>query len=182
MEKINLAIQTIIIDGYNFIKNIAEYRCDWASIQLSKDRFSEALYSFNRNRNHSITIVYDGWRNGERYESYEKTGGIHVIHSRKGETADMVIMRLCRESPGNLLVVTADREIISAVIQNGGQAVNPAEFNNKISGPSASTAYDFDTEVDNDPAYSRPANTRKKGPSRRVPKAKRKRRALLDRL
>lgn len=178
MGKINLAIQTIIIDGYNFIKNIAEYRCDWASIQSSKDRFSDALYSFNRKRNHSITVVYDGWRNGGSSESYEKTGGIHVIHSRKGETADMVIMRLCRESPGNLVVVTADREIISSVIQNGGQAVNPAEFHHKISRPS--TSHDYAAEVDNDPAYSRRVNTRKKGPSRRVPKAKRKRRALLD--
>jgi predicted RNA-binding protein with PIN domain len=175
-----MAIQTVIIDGYNFIKNTAEYRCDWASIQSSKDRLSEALYSFNRNRNHSITVVYDGWKNGGSTESYEKIGGIHVIHSRKGETADKVIMRLCQESPGNLLVVTADREIISAVIQNGGQAVNPAEFHNKISRSSTSTAHDYAAEVDNDPAYSRPTSTRKKGPSHRVPKAKRKRRALLD--
>ncbi len=178
MEKINLTIQTIIVDGYNFIKNIAEYRCDWASIQSSKDRFSEVLYSFNRNRNHSITVVYDGWKNGGSCESYEKTGGIHIIHSRKGETADTVIMRLCQESPGNLLVVTADREIISSVIQNGGQAISPPEFHNKISRPS--TSYDYTAEVDNDPAYSRRISTKKKGPSRRVPKAKRKRRALLD--
>ncbi len=177
-----MGTQTIIIDGYNFIKNAAGFRCDWARIQTSKERLSEALFSFNRNRNHSITVVYDGWKNGQLTESYEKIGGIHVVHSRKGEKADEVIIRLCEESSGNLVVVTADREIISAVIRNGGQTLNPAEFQMKISSPVMSGMPDYNDDIDNDPAYSRPISTRKKGPARRSPKARRKRQALLDKL
>jgi predicted RNA-binding protein with PIN domain len=127
-----------------------------------------------------ITVVYDGWKNGGSAESHEKIGGIHVIHSCKGETADEVIIRLCGEFPGNPLVVTADREIISSVIQNGGRTISPAEFAKKISRSLLRRAGDYNCETDDDPAYSRPVSTRKKGPSRRAPKSKRKRRALLD--
>jgi predicted RNA-binding protein with PIN domain len=172
--------QTIIIDGYNFIKNVTSLRGNWAYIQQSKERLSQALFSFNRQRNHSITVVYDGWKNGGMEESYEKIGGIHIIHSRKGETADKVIIRLCEESPDDPRVVTADREIISAVIGNGGQIITPMEFQRKIFPSATPPGSVSNGDVDNDPAYSGPIRKKKKGPSRRPPKAKRKRRALLD--
>lgn len=172
--------QTIIIDGYNFIKNVTSLRGNWAYIQQSKERLSQVLSSFNRQRNHSITVVYDGWKNGGVEESYEKIGGIHIIHSRKGETADTVIIRLCEESFEDPLVVTADREIISAVIVNGGQIITPMEFQRKIFSSATSPGTVSDDEIDGDPTYSRPIRKKKKGPSRRLPKTKRKRRALLD--
>lgn len=172
----------LIIDGYNFIKNTAGYRCDWSRIQTGKDRLVDDLCSFNSRRNYSVTVVYDGWKNGGPVESYEKVGGIHIIHSRKGETADTVIMRMCGEYPGDLVVVTADREIISAVIGHGGKTLSPPEFQQKISYSSNSLDTHFDDEFDEDPAYSRPVTTRKKGPARRIPKAKRRKQSLLDRL
>jgi predicted RNA-binding protein with PIN domain len=181
-KKRKLTKQIIIIDGYNFIKNAAGYRCDWTLIQEGKERLQDALFSFNQRRNHSITVVYDGWKSGNQAECHEKIGGIHIIHSRKGETADKVILRLCEEYPEEPLVITADREIISGVIRIGGQIVSPAEFQKKISTLSSSRPTDYDDEIDDDPAYSRPLNTRKKGPARRSSKAKRKRRTLLDSL
>jgi len=174
--------QTIIIDGYNFLKNAAGFRCSWNNIQTCKERLSDALFSFNQRRNHSITIVYDGWKNGNVSESYEKTGGIHIIHSRKGETADKVIMRLCEESHTSPLVVTEDREIISAVVQNGGKAITPGEFQRKISSFSAYRPADARENIDSDRSYDR-ARTDEKGPGRRLSrKKKRKRQAILDSL
>jgi len=172
--------RTIIIDGYNFIKNVTSLTGNWAYIQQSKERLAQALFSFNRQRNYSITVVYDGWKNGGVEESYEKVGGIHIIHSRKGETADRVIIRLCEESLEELWVVTADREIISAVIGNGGQVITPMEFQRKIFSLATAPGSFSLGEVDDDPAFSGPKRKKKKGPSRRLPKAKRKRRSLLD--
>ena len=169
----------IVIDGYNFIKNARGYRCDWGNIRASKERLLENLFSFNGRRNYTITVVYDGWKSGGLTESYEKIGGIHVIHSRKGETADKVIIRLCEEYPGDSLVVTADREIISAVVNNGGIAVTPAEFQEKLSFRRARTM-NGGGEEHGDYHEPRPTGPRKKGPARRPPKAGRRRRNILN--
>lgn len=172
--------RTIIIDGYNFIKSVDRLRGNWAYIQQSKERLSQALFSFNRQRNYSITVVYDGWKNGGAEESYEKVGGIHIVHSRKGETADKVIIRLCEESLEDPWVVTADREIISAVIGNGGQTITPTEFQRKIFSSATSAVSVSNDEIDENRASRELIRKKKKGPSRRLPKAKRKRRSMLD--
>jgi predicted RNA-binding protein with PIN domain len=55
--------------------------------------------------------VFDGWKTGAGQEYQSVVGGVKIIYSRIGDTADTVIKRILTSHRREWIVVTSDREI-----------------------------------------------------------------------
>lgn len=123
-------MQHIVIDGYNFLHASHGTDHDWMDLDLEAAR--EAIVNFlatrRRPRREKVTVVFDGSavggvRHGQR-------GGVEIIFSEPGVTADEVICRMAKDSPNprSFLVVTADREIREYVLALGAKVIGPRTF------------------------------------------------------
>jgi uncharacterized protein len=160
----------MIIDGYNFIgrdqglTGPLEHKRNWLLQQLSM---------FREKKNFEVTVVFDGWQSGSRYEVEEKKAGVKVVFSRLGEKADGVIIRIARAKGSGCVVVTSDREIRSAVEKFGAVALRSDEF--------AEILRNIDIPYDPE-EYDPEPEVRKKGNPRRLSKADRRRSEILRKL
>lgn len=124
----------IIIDGYNLIRQSDSLRhLEKYGLKRGRMALIEFLSSYKKHRDHTITVVFDGWEGGSPREEREKTRGINIIYSRRDEKADDVIKRMVVEAAGEILVVTSDR--------------NVADFVNRRRGKTAITSYEFEQRV-----------------------------------
>jgi len=118
----------LLLDGYNLI-GVLHRDMDKARLALL-----EALISYNKKRGHEITVVFDGWRGGTREGTRTAHGGIRIIFSRLGETADVVIKHLIKENEGKgLIVVSSDREIQRAAWAARAVPIGSEEFLERLS-------------------------------------------------
>ena len=115
----------LILDGYNVIG--ADQGLGGV-LEIKRNRLLQQLSAYQNKKQASITVVFDGWRSGERTETIQKKDGIKVVYSRLDEKADSVIIRMTRPRASGTVVVTSDREIRSAVERLGAAAVFAEEF------------------------------------------------------
>ena len=98
---------SIIIDGYNLIGTAH------GDLAKERDELIRALSVYRKTKGHDITVVFDGWKSGGRHEETLTTGGIRVIYSRLGDTADTVVKRTISSDRREWIVVSSDRDIAS---------------------------------------------------------------------
>ena len=108
-------------------------------------------------------------------EKKERNKGIDLIFSKLGEKADEVIKRLVKERGSGAVVVTSDREI-SRYAERLSVAVIPSDQFGERIGLSSLRAEGKDAFEEEETEYS------KKGPSRRLSKNAKRRRAALKKL
>lgn len=95
----------ILIDGYNLIGIFHK------DLKKARESLIDILIKYSKDRNHQITVVFDGYKEGLGRETSEIKGGIRVIYSGAGEKADDVIKRIIRTEKHHWIVVTSDRSI-----------------------------------------------------------------------
>lgn len=100
-------MSNIIIDGYNVIGIFHK------DMQKARDDFIELLINYKKYKDHDITVVFDGYKSGDREERLSFKGGIRVIFSRLGEKADDVIKRIISKDKKEWIVVSSDKDIAS---------------------------------------------------------------------
>jgi predicted RNA-binding protein with PIN domain len=98
-------ISYIIIDGYNLI---GIYHKD---LKKQREQLIDSLIKYRKRKGHEVTVVFDGWKTGGGQENQAVIGGIRVIYSRIGDTADSVIKRIISSERCEWIVVTSDRDI-----------------------------------------------------------------------
>jgi uncharacterized protein len=162
----------IIIDGYNLIRQSDSLRrCERQSLQAGRQALINNLINYQREKGHKITVVFDGWENGEVMEERDQQGNINIIYSRRGEKADEVIKRIANNSAEEIFVVSSDREIVSYVVRRGKTSLSSIEFemlmHKSISESSNIHSYSPEDDDKND------RKSKKKGPARRLPRAER---------
>ncbi|MFZ0240810.1 MAG: NYN domain-containing protein [Desulfobacterales bacterium] len=170
----------IIIDGYNLIRNTAALSAlDRQDIQLGREALVDMLAAYKRIKHHKITVVFDGTSRPDDSRPRDRLKGITMRFSRAGETADQVIMRMAAHDREQALVVSSDREIITAAAASRAATIGAAEFEEKLylaaTGGSGGSPED---ELMGPPNFS----TRKKGPRRRAPKNRRRNRSRTAKL
>jgi predicted RNA-binding protein with PIN domain len=157
----------VLVDGYNLIKNdptlsVIEAR----SLEAGRRALvSRMLTSFNLQAN-EVIVVFDGSDIPLPVPSDERHGQVRVVFSRKGETADAVILRMIAATPAarQLLLLSDDRELRDAAQAHGGIAGGAADRARPRTVPSRLAAKDSD---------ERPRSTEKKGNPRRAKKRSR---------
>jgi len=170
----------IIIDGYNLIRQSAELaRLDKQDLQLGRDALVKMLVAYKKIKPHAITVVFDGSAQPSLYGSRDRAKGIAIRYSQGGESADDLIRRMARKEKSKALVVSSDREVMAAAESAGATVMDSAAFENKIVMASY-LAVKGDGEVHESEGWV--PTTRKKGPSRRLPKRKRRAKARFNKL
>jgi len=172
----------IIVDGYNLIRQ-SDFlrRCEKQSLEAGRRALIIALAEYKRKKGHRITVVFDGWEGGSIREERDRQNNINIIYSRRGEKADDVVKRLSDSSQEETIVVTSDREIVSYVTRRNKVALSSPEFEMIMLKAGAEPAGDvFSKENDMEEETDRPSG--KKGPARRLRKAKRHLQAKITKL
>lgn len=130
----------IIIDGYNVLKTVFQ-----KTMISEKERtaFLALLGRYSKKRNHKIIVVFDA--GPDYYKTEHKEHGITVWFSGQLSIADALIMDYIKNNKQkDLLVVTADTEIISCAASYSLVTLSPIVFYKKIKDAFVSAA-DADT-------------------------------------
>ncbi len=170
----------LAIDGYNFIKQSPELRrLEQLELQKAREGLIERLARYKRIKGHAIVVVFDGWQTGKTAGHRERSRGIEVIFSRTGEKADEILKRLAAEKRDGITIVTSDNDVAFHAEKKGATVISAADFADRME-----MAEYFDQKGDTEEADSprKFTDTAKKGPSRRLSKARRKAFAITKKL
>jgi len=171
----------IIIDGYNVIRQSDSLR-RFERIKLEEGRKAliHSVSLYKKQRNHKVTVVFDGWENGSPEEERDRQEGINIIYSRKGEKADEVIKRMVQRREEEFMVVTSDRDIADFVTHRGGVTIPSVEFESLVNRTNFSAdSVSMENSKDMDESTTITKGTKKKGPSKRL---SRKEKAFLSKV
>jgi predicted RNA-binding protein with PIN domain len=167
----------IVIDGYNLIRQSAELRrFERIGLEAGRKQLIVRLQEFRKARGHSITVVFDG--SGPLGEERLREGAVTVVYSRRGEKADDVIKRMAAQGGKALMIVTSDRDL-AYMSERFGATVIPSRRFEQSMDEADQGRFQIDNPPDNDDERRGVSGTKKKGPSRKMPKNKR---VLLNRM
>lgn len=168
----------LIVDGYNLLAGAGSLS---GHLESARERLVHDLAAYRHRKNHSITVVFDGWQQGQPSEQREHRAGVQVIYSKRGERADQVIQRLAREYGADCAVVSSDHEIVNAARAHGAFVMGAREFADRLrvsSGAAGTTPHkELDSGDDDRPRRG----SEKKGNPRKLPKSQRQRDRRLKR-
>src|SRR5262245_35986401 len=170
----------VIIDGYNLLAAGRDGKSGSPYTDMARESLLRDLAAYRHRKGHALTVVFDGWQQGQPFESQEHRAGVHVIYSKRGERADQVIQRLAREYGSACAVVSSDREIVTAARAHGAFVMGAEEFSGKLS-PTTSGATIAHKELDTEEDLHPRRGSEKKGNPRKLPKGQRLRNRQLKR-
>ncbi|MBI4410877.1 MAG: NYN domain-containing protein [Deltaproteobacteria bacterium] len=174
----------IIIDGYNLIRRSRTLSAVEA-LDFERGRLAliQRLANYKKLKNHAITVVFDAARTDNLSVEEDRISGIRILYSEMGQTADAVIIDLARKLKDQAIVVSSDNEILRAAQSAGCAILQAEEFERKLNAVGAYSGTPLQETNRDRPDENRPLNkrwiTQKKGPSKRLPKAKRRAMARL---
>jgi predicted RNA-binding protein with PIN domain len=171
----------LIIDGYNVLASIGREHGAALQSERARESFLRDLASYRQRKGHAVTVVFDGWQQGQPIEGRVHRAGVQVIYSKRGERADQVIQRLAREYGSDCAVVSSDHEIANAARAHGAFVMGAQEFAMKLQGTSHSAGFVTHKELDTGEDLSPRRGPEKKGNPRKLPKAQRQRSKQLRR-
>jgi uncharacterized protein len=164
----------IIIDGYNLMAVVRPLGGATLYSDMAREALLRLLAGYRHRKGHALTVVFDGWQRGQPIESREHRAGIHVIYSKRGERADLVIQRLAREYGAQCAVVSSDHEIVNSAEAHGALVIGARTFADKLHAQESSETSlpykELDTGED-----QRRRGSEKKGNPRKLPKSLRRR-------
>jgi len=103
--------ELIVVDGYNFIFNFYKAK-KITNTDLSnlRDRLINDLSQLKNYMGCNITVVFDAKNRENLVVSKEMIGGVEVIYSKRGETADTIVEKLVNKQSEfeRIFVVTSD--------------------------------------------------------------------------
>ncbi len=130
----------LIVDGYNVLRSGSRYRPiddpDYTDDAFNKAR--ETLINDVVNyagRDWRAIIVFDGGRNAFSEGAVETVGGVQIMFSPAGQSADKVIEKLAhdaRERMIETLVVTSDATIQDTVFGGGVDRMSADGFSHEV--------------------------------------------------
>jgi len=169
----------IIIDGYNLIRQSPSLSLlDSQEMQLGREALIDLLAKYKRVKHHKITVIFDG-TNALSFSGHrDYISGIEIKFSRSGETADSVIKKIAAGEKEKALVVSSDRDVADSAYLSGAAVISSFEFEKKLEMAAYSDGFNGDGE---DQGGWIPT-TKKKGPSRKLPKKKRRSIAKIKKL
>lgn len=170
----------IVIDGYNFIRCSPELKVlDREDIQLGREALADMLAMYKKTKRHRITVVFDGRDALPGQEVKFQKKGIRFVFSRGSRSADDVIKGIAAEEREKAVIVSSDGDVIRYCSSKGSTAVRSEVFEHTIQ----EAVYKKADGVEDTPAAkAHTVGTKKKGPSRRLPKKARQARRKVAKL
>lgn len=116
----------ILIDGYNLI-GIAH-----KDFEQARSNLISRLCEYTTLKDHDVTVVFDGWKDGQLNETIMHKGRVTVVFSRLGENADSVIKKILSKDRKPWIVISSDREIADFAYGKDFAAITSSEFEKKL--------------------------------------------------
>jgi predicted RNA-binding protein with PIN domain len=171
----------LIIDGYNLIRRSPSLSIlDREHLEKGREELIRRLALYKQARALQIIVIFDGWNQGSLSGSQTTQRGIRVVFSRRGQKADEIIVRKAREMGEKAMVVTSDRQIQLDVQRYQATVIPSEDFELKMEMAAYGGQERIDSEDFRDQTETK--GTRKKGPSRRLPKDVRKAKRRMGKL
>jgi predicted RNA-binding protein with PIN domain len=171
----------IIIDGYNLLASFSQGGGGQLHSEMARESLLRDLAAYRQRKGHAMTVVFDGWQQGQPVEGREHRAGVQVIYSKRGERADQVIQRLAGEYGPDCAVVSSDHEIMATARAHGAFVMRAQEFSAKLTGSFGMFGGQLHKELDTGEALVPKRGPEKKGNPRKLPKALRQRNRQLKR-
>ncbi len=168
----------LIIDGYNLLGRMGRLG---GPMDMARETLLQSLVAYRHRMGHAITVVFDGWQQGQPSEGREHRAGVQVVYSKRGERADQVIQRLARVYGSDCAVVSSDHEIVNVARSHGAFVMEAQEFAAKLGAASRSSGRIPHKELDPGEEWPPKRGPEKKGNPRKLPKAQRQRSKQLKR-
>ena len=130
----------LIVDGYNVLRSGIRYRRiedpDYTddAFNVARERLINDVVNYAGNDWRAI-IVFDGGRNAFSTGETETVGGVRIMFSPAGQSADKVIEKLAhdaRERQVETLVVTSDATIQCTLFGNGCDRMSADGFSREV--------------------------------------------------
>lgn len=97
-------------------------------MEKARDTLLHTVIAYRKVKDHDITVVFDGYKNGMATQQLSFRDNVKVIFTRLGERADDVIKKTVAQERREWIVVTADRDIADHAWATGSVAVAPERF------------------------------------------------------
>ena len=131
----------LIVDGYNVVRSGLRYihmreeeDFTYESYNKVRDALISDVAAFAGSE-YKATIVFDAAENSESAGKTQRIGGVTVVFSPFGSSADKVIEKLAYEGRGQnmeVLVVTSDAAIQDTVFGNGVDRMSANGFSHEV--------------------------------------------------
>jgi predicted RNA-binding protein with PIN domain len=125
----------LIVDGYNVISGWPELALlKSQSLEHARDKLVEYMVNYKAYTGIHVIVVFDGCYVKGASGNRSSAGGIEIIFSKEGETADMVIERLVSLWPPNQLVAVATSDWVEQqlILGKGAIRVSARELSQKV--------------------------------------------------
>ncbi|MBI5844556.1 MAG: NYN domain-containing protein [Deltaproteobacteria bacterium] len=157
----------VVIDGYNMIFTGSAGTSD---LEAAREELAGLLTLYKKAKAHTVTVVFDAHHAPVAGERSGRIKGIPVVYSPAGKTADTVIAEMAKRLGPKAVVVTSDRGLQIRVSQAGAAFISCADFSVKLDEALYESMGKADDTGDKGPVKEA---DRKKGPARRLTKARR---------
>ena len=149
--------------------------------ETAREALLRDIAAYRQRKSHVVTVVFDGWQQGQPVEGREHRAGVQVIYSKQGERADQVIQRLAREYGADCAIVSSDHEIVNHARAHGAFVMGALEFADKLRSRARPVGMLVNKELDTGDDLVLRRTSKKKGNPRKLPKAQRQRSKQLKR-
>lgn len=125
----------LIVDGYNVLRSSGGTApLQGNNLQKEREGFLARLRRYQGERKDKVTVVFDGQRADGDFSTTKSQGGVRVIYSRRGQTADEIIKQLVEEAPypQDIMVVSSDREIADFVKSRGASVAGARSLADRL--------------------------------------------------
>ena len=123
--------ECLIVDGYNllYLSDI-----DREDLPYARERLIDDLAAYQAYADRKVIVVFDGYRRSENEGSSYKTGGLEVVYTRTGQTADAYIEKLVHDLKRDysITVATSDALIQNSVFAQGAMRVSSRTLRSEI--------------------------------------------------
>jgi predicted RNA-binding protein with PIN domain len=171
----------LIIDGYNLIRRSPSLSAlDRQDLETGRAELIQRLATYRKLRPVPITVIFDGWNQMSLSESRTTERGIRVVFSKRGQKADELVIASARDMGEKAVVVTSDRQVQLEAQRHHATVISSEEFEIKMEMATYAVQKGIASEDPSDRTETE--GTRKKGPSRRLPKAVRKAKRRIAKL
>jgi len=123
--------ELLIVDGYNVVNAWVELKeLAGENLELARDKLLEKLDDYRGYKGIRVIVVFDAHLVRNSIEFHEMAGGVEVVYTKEGETADNYIERLVDSNRGKgmIRVATSDRVEQTIVMGRGAVRISAREL------------------------------------------------------
>lgn len=127
--------QLYILDGYNLIFSWGEIKTlAKENMDAARELLLDIMENYQGYSGHRILAVFDGYRVKGNPGENTTRGGVNIVYTREGETADRFIEKTVYRwsNDFNITVVTSDMAVQMAALGDGALRKSAREFESQV--------------------------------------------------